>query len=115
MKGNTYLMKEPNTYGLRILGIDTFGRKGSFQKTTYCSSWRSNSGGVVFSEEHLFSLNLNYCERNRLLLNQYPNGLKKTIRFRFWGSVPCDENVIELPYLKILHEPNLKKKFGRFI
>ena len=106
-------MKEPNTYGLRILGIDTFWkRRARFKKRLIVVVGEVTQEELYLVKSICFSLNLNYCERQTVIVKSIPKWAKKddTV-LDFGGSVPCDENVIELPYpKKILHEPNLKKK-----
>ena len=106
-------MKELNLYGLRILGIDTFWeRRTSFKKRLIVVVGEVTQEELYLVKSICFSLNLNYCERQTVIVKSIPKWAKKddTV-LDFGGSVPCDENVIDLPYpKKILHEPNLKKK-----
>ena len=106
-------MKELNTYGLRILGIDTFWRR-----RVRCKKRLIVVVGEL-SEEELylvnsicFSVNLNYCERQTVIVKLLPKWASKddTV-LDFGGLVPNAKNVIGLPYPReILQEPNLKRK-----
>ena len=106
-------MKDLNIYGLRILGIDTFWKRRA--------SWKKRLIVVVgeLSEEELylvnsicFSVNLNYCERQTVIVKLLPKWAKKddTV-LDFTGLVPKAKTVIGLPYPReILQKPNLKRK-----
>ena len=73
-------MKELNLYGLRILGIDTFWeRRTSFKKRLIVVVGELSEEELYLVKSICFSINLNYCESKRSLLNHYLNGLKKTI------------------------------------
>ena len=106
-------MKELNLYGLRILGIDTFWKKRtSFKKRLIVVVGELSEEELYLVKSICFSINLNYCERETLIVQSLPKWAKTddTV-LDFGGLVPRAENVIDLPYpRKILNEPNLKKK-----
>ncbi|GIR49888.1 MAG: hypothetical protein CM15mP58_19850 [Burkholderiaceae bacterium] len=57
-------MKDLNTYGLRILGIDTFWkRRTSFKKRLIVLVGELDEEELYLVKSICFSVNLNYCER----------------------------------------------------
>ena len=106
-------MKEPNTYGLRILGIDTFWkRRARFKKRLIVVVGELSEEELYLVKSICFSINLNYCERETFIVQSLPKWVKTDDTVvDFGGLVPRAEKVIGLPYpRKILQEPNLKKK-----
>ena len=106
-------MKDLNTYGLRILGIDTFWRRrASCKKRIIVVVGELSEEELYLVNSICFSVNLNYCERQIVVVKLLPEWAKKddTV-LDFGGLVPSAENVIGLPYPReILQEPNLKRK-----
>ena len=106
-------MKDLNTYGLRILGIDTFWRRrASCKKRLIVVVGELSEEELYLVNSICFSVNLNYCERQTVIVKLLPKWAKKddTV-LDFGGLVPNAKNVIGLPYPReILREPNLKRK-----
>ena len=105
-------MKELNLYGLRILGIDTFWERRTSLKKLFVVVGELSEEELYLVRSICFSVNLNYCERQTVIVKSVPKWAKKddTV-IDFGGLVPCAENVIGLPCpRKILQDPNLKKK-----
>ena len=105
-------MKALNSYGFRILGIDTiWKRRACFKKRLIVVVGELTKEELYLVNSICFSINLNYDERQTVIVKLLPKWAKKddTI-LDFEGLVPCAENVIGLPFpRKILQEPNLKK------
>ena len=106
-------MKDLNTYGLRILGIDTFWRRrGNCEKRLIVVVGELSEEELYLVNSICFSVNLNYCERQTVIVKFLPKWAKKddTV-LDFGGLVPNAKNVIGLPCpSKILQEPSLKRK-----
>ena len=105
-------MKELNVYGFRILGIDSFWERRTSLKKLFVVVGELSEEELYLVKSICFSVNLNYCERQTVIVKSVPKWAKKddTV-IDFGGLVPCAENVIGLPYPReILQEPNLKKK-----
>lgn len=105
-------MEELNLYGLRILGIDTFWERRTSLKKLFVVVGELSEEELYLVESICFSVKLNYCERQTVIVKSVPKWAKKddTV-IDFGGLVPCAENVIGLPCpRKILQDPNLKKK-----
>ena len=105
-------MKELNLYGLRILGIDRFWERRTSLKKLFVVVGELSEEELYLVESICFSVKLNYCERQTVIVKSVPKWAKKddTV-IDFGGLVPCAENVIGLPCpRKILQDPNLKKK-----
>ena len=106
-------MKDLNTYGLRILGIDTFWRRrASCKKRLIVVVGELSEEELYLVNSICFSVNLNYCERQTFIVKSVPKWAKEedTV-LDFLGLVPRAENVIDLPKPReIFQEPNLKKK-----
>ena len=105
-------MKELNLYGLRILGIDTFWERRTSLKKLFVVVGELSEEELYLVRSICFSVNLNYCERQTVIVKSVPKWAKKddTV-IDFGGLVPCAENVIGLPCpRKILQDSNLKKK-----
>ena len=105
-------MKELNLYGLRILGIDPFWERRTSLKKLFVVVGELSEEELYLVESICFSVNLNYCERQTVIVKSVPKWVKKddTV-IDFGGLVPCAENVIGLPCPReILQDPNLKKK-----
>ena len=105
-------MKELNLYGLRILGIDPFWERRTSLKKLFVVAGELSEEELYLVESICFSVKLNYCERQTVIVKSVPKWAKKgdTV-IDFGGLVPCAENVIGLPCpRKILQDSNLKKK-----
>ena len=105
-------MKELNLYGLRILGIDPLWKRRTSLKNLFVVVGELSEEELYLVESICFSVKLNYCERQTMIVKSVPKWAKKddTV-IDFGGLVPCAENVIGLPCpRKILQDPNLKKK-----
>ena len=106
-------MKDLNTYGLRILGIDTiWRRRASYKKRLIIVVGELSEEELYLVNSICFSVNLNFCERQTIIVKLLPKWVKKddTV-LDFGGLVPNAKNVIGLPYPReILQEPNLKRK-----
>ena len=106
-------MKDLNTYGLRILGIDTFWeRRAGFKKRLIVVVGELTADELYLVKSICFSVNVNYCERQTFIVKSLPKWAKKDdLVVDFEGLVPDAKNVVGLPYPgKILQEPSLKKK-----
>ena len=106
-------MKELNSYGLRILGIDTvWARRTSFAKRLILIVGELNEEELYLVKSICFSINANYCKRQMFVVKSLPNWAKNDdIIVDFVGWAPGAENVISLPAPeKILQKPSLKKK-----
>ena len=106
-------MKDLNIYGLSILGIDTFWRRRvNYEKRLIVVVGELSEEELYLVNSICFSVNLNYCKRQTLIVRLLPKWAKKddTV-LDFGGLVPNAKNVIGLPYPReILQEPNLKRK-----
>ena len=105
-------MKELNLYGLRILGIDPFWERRTSLKKLFVVVGELSEEELYLVKSICFSVNLNYCERQTVIVKSVPKWAKKddTV-IDFGGLVSCAENVIGLPCpRKILQDSNLKKK-----
>ena len=107
------MIKDLNIYGLRILGIDTFWRRrASGKKRLIVVVGELSEEELYLVNSICFSVNLNYCERQTLIVKLLPKWAKKddTV-LDFGGLVPNAKNVIGLPHPgEILQEPKLKRK-----
>ncbi|MEL0255745.1 MAG: hypothetical protein VW930_07365 [Burkholderiaceae bacterium] len=105
-------MKELNLYGLRILGIDTFWERRTSLKKLFVVVGELSEEELYLVRSICFSVNLNYCERQTVIVKSVPKWAKKddTV-IDFGGLVPCAKNVLGLPCpRKILQDPYLKKE-----
>ena len=108
-------MKELNLYGLRILGIDPFWERKTSLKKLFVVVGELSEEELYLVKSICFSVNLNYCERQTVIVKSLPKWAKKDDTIvDFVGLVPSTENVFGLPCPRqILQEPNLKRKIWR--
>ena len=108
-------MKELNSYGLRILGIDPFWERRTSLKKLFVVVGELSEEELYLVESICFSVKFNYCERQTVIVKSEPKWAKKDDTIAdFVGLVPSTENVIGLPCPRqILQEPNLKKTIWR--
>ena len=108
-------MKELNLYGLRILGIDPFWERRTSLKKLFVVVGELSEEELYLVKSICFSVNLNYCERQTVIVKSVPKWAKKDDTIvDFVGLVPSTENVFGLPCPRqILQEPNLKKTIWR--
>ena len=106
-------MEELNLYGLRILGIDTvWKRRANGKKRVIIVIGELSEEELYLVKSICFSLNVNFCERQTIIVKSLPQWAKKDDAVvDFGGLVPIAKNVIGLPYPReILKESDLKKK-----